>query len=34
MTKTFKIVTLGCKVNQCESAYLMEALMQAGLGSG
>jgi threonylcarbamoyladenosine tRNA methylthiotransferase MtaB len=30
MGKTFKIVTLGCKVNQCESAYLREALMQAG----
>jgi threonylcarbamoyladenosine tRNA methylthiotransferase MtaB len=30
MGKTFKIITLGCKVNQCESAYLREALMQAG----
>jgi threonylcarbamoyladenosine tRNA methylthiotransferase MtaB len=30
MGKTFKIITLGCKVNQCESAYLREALVQAG----
>jgi threonylcarbamoyladenosine tRNA methylthiotransferase MtaB len=30
MAKTFKIITLGCKVNQCESATLREALMQAG----
>ena len=30
MEKTFKIITLGCKVNQCESAYLREALIQAG----
>src|SRR5512136_2152823 len=30
MGKTFKIITLGCKVNQCESAYLREALTQAG----
>ena len=30
MGKTFKIITLGCKVNQCESAYLREALKQAG----
>ena len=30
MGKTFKILTLGCKVNQCESAYLREALMQTG----
>jgi threonylcarbamoyladenosine tRNA methylthiotransferase MtaB len=30
MGKTFKIITLGCKVNQCESAYLREALMRAG----
>jgi threonylcarbamoyladenosine tRNA methylthiotransferase MtaB len=30
MGKTFKIITLGCKVNQCESAYLWEALRQAG----
>jgi threonylcarbamoyladenosine tRNA methylthiotransferase MtaB len=30
MGKTFKIITLGCKVNQCESATLREALMQAG----
>lgn len=29
-SKTFKIVTLGCKVNQYESAYLEEALQQAG----
>ena len=27
---SFKIVTLGCKVNQYESAYLNEALVQAG----
>lgn len=30
MTKTFTITTLGCKVNQCESATLRESLMQAG----
>jgi threonylcarbamoyladenosine tRNA methylthiotransferase MtaB len=30
MAKTFKIITLGCKVNQCESASLREALVQAG----
>jgi threonylcarbamoyladenosine tRNA methylthiotransferase MtaB len=30
MGKTFKIITLGCKVNQCESAYLREALVQNG----
>jgi threonylcarbamoyladenosine tRNA methylthiotransferase MtaB len=30
MAKTFKILTLGCKVNQCESACLREALIQAG----
>ncbi len=30
MGKTFKIVTLGCKVNQCESATLREALIKAG----
>ncbi|MFZ7113521.1 MAG: tRNA (N(6)-L-threonylcarbamoyladenosine(37)-C(2))-methylthiotransferase MtaB [Desulfatiglandales bacterium] len=29
MNKTFKIVTLGCKVNQYESAYLRESLMDA-----
>jgi threonylcarbamoyladenosine tRNA methylthiotransferase MtaB len=28
--KTFKITTLGCKVNQYESAYLRESLLQAG----
>lgn len=28
--KSFKIITLGCKVNQYESAYLKEALLQAG----
>jgi threonylcarbamoyladenosine tRNA methylthiotransferase MtaB len=28
--KRFKIVTLGCKVNQYESAYLRDALMEAG----
>ncbi len=30
MTKSFKIITLGCKVNQCESAYLKESLLRAG----
>jgi len=30
MAKTFKIITLGCKVNQCESATLREALVQTG----
>ena len=30
MPKSFKIVTLGCKVNQFESAYLNEALVRAG----
>jgi len=30
MAKTFKIITLGCKVNQCESAYLREALIRTG----
>jgi threonylcarbamoyladenosine tRNA methylthiotransferase MtaB len=30
MAKTFKIMTLGCKVNQCESATLREALVQTG----
>jgi len=30
-TKTFKITTLGCKVNQYESAYLNEAFARAGL---
>lgn len=30
MGKTFKIITLGCKVNQCESATLREALIQVG----
>jgi threonylcarbamoyladenosine tRNA methylthiotransferase MtaB len=29
--KSFKIVTLGCKVNQYESAYLEESLINAGL---
>ena len=28
--KTFKIVTLGCKVNQFESAFLKDALLNAG----
>jgi len=28
--KTFKIITLGCKVNQYESAYFEEALIRAG----
>ena len=31
MSKSFKIITLGCKVNQYESAYLVEALDSAGL---
>jgi threonylcarbamoyladenosine tRNA methylthiotransferase MtaB len=30
MGKTFRIITLGCKVNQCESATLGESLVQAG----
>jgi len=30
MTRKFKIVTLGCKVNQYESAYLKEALLRGG----
>jgi threonylcarbamoyladenosine tRNA methylthiotransferase MtaB len=30
MAKCFKIITLGCKVNQCESAYIKEALARAG----
>lgn len=30
MTKSFKIITLGCRVNQYESAYLKDALMNAG----
>lgn len=30
MTKSFKIITLGCKVNQYESAYLSETLAHAG----
>jgi len=30
--KSFKVVTLGCKVNQYESAYLKEALAGAGWG--
>lgn len=30
MPKSFKIITLGCKVNQYESAYLKEALTDAG----
>ncbi len=29
--KSFKIITLGCKVNQYESAYLEESLINAGL---
>lgn len=31
MPKSFKIITLGCKVNQYESAYLDETLASAGL---
>ena len=31
MTQSFKIITLGCKVNQYESAYIEEALSNAGL---
>jgi len=30
MRKSFKIITLGCKVNQYESAYLEEALIREG----
>ncbi|MCJ7683748.1 MAG: tRNA (N(6)-L-threonylcarbamoyladenosine(37)-C(2))-methylthiotransferase MtaB [Desulfobacteraceae bacterium] len=30
MEKSFKIITLGCKVNQYESAYLKDALARAG----
>jgi threonylcarbamoyladenosine tRNA methylthiotransferase MtaB len=30
MSKSFKIITLGCKVNQFESAYVSEALVHAG----
>jgi threonylcarbamoyladenosine tRNA methylthiotransferase MtaB len=30
MAKRFKIITLGCKVNQCESAYIREALVRSG----
>lgn len=30
MTRSFKIITLGCKVNQYESAYLKETLAQSG----
>jgi threonylcarbamoyladenosine tRNA methylthiotransferase MtaB len=30
MEKLFKIITLGCKVNQYESAYLKDALARAG----
>ena len=30
MHKSFKIITLGCKVNQYESAYLEEALIREG----
>ena len=31
MAKSFKIITLGCRVNQYDSAYLSEALTNAGL---
>jgi len=30
MKRTFAIETLGCKVNQCESSYLIELLINAG----
>ena len=30
MSKTFRIITLGCKVNQYESGCLREALLQGG----
>jgi threonylcarbamoyladenosine tRNA methylthiotransferase MtaB len=30
MARCFKIITLGCKVNQCESAYIKEILVRAG----
>ena len=31
MLESFRIITLGCKVNQYESAYLKERLIEAGL---
>ena len=31
MAKSFKIITLGCRVNQYESAYLSASLTRAGL---
>jgi threonylcarbamoyladenosine tRNA methylthiotransferase MtaB len=31
VTRSFRIITLGCKVNQYESAYLAEKLARAGL---
>ncbi len=31
MSRSFKIITLGCKINQYESAYLHESLVNAGL---
>jgi threonylcarbamoyladenosine tRNA methylthiotransferase MtaB len=30
MSKAFKVITLGCKVNQCESAFLEESLVSTG----
>ncbi|MBW2333417.1 MAG: hypothetical protein JRF08_08375 [Deltaproteobacteria bacterium] len=30
MTKYFKIITLGCKVNQYESAFIKESLVNKG----
>jgi threonylcarbamoyladenosine tRNA methylthiotransferase MtaB len=30
MKQSFKIITLGCKVNQCESAYMEESLIGQG----
>jgi tRNA A37 methylthiotransferase MiaB len=30
MSKAFKVITLGCKVNQYESAYLEESLLSKG----
>ena len=29
-SKSFRIITLGCKVNQYESAYLRDSLVDAG----
>lgn len=34
MKQTFKIITLGCKVNQCESAFIEESLINSGWTKG